>query len=920
MKRYVLIFLFCLSGLNLSAQDDAEQRISIETNDKSFEDIFNEIEGSTTYRFFYAKTWIQGQKGSKAYDNMTVRAILLDLLKNSNLNFYIDLRNKVIITQNTIIYDELPEEYFGKSTQTINQEQEVIRPVFLEKEESTDTGPIATVRIGKADQSSRNSRFTLSGIVRNAQTKQPINNLAIFIKNKRTGTTTNSRGYYELQLTPGTHLIETQLPGFETVRKNVILYNNGRLDLEINEIFEELDEVLVTADAVQNVEDTNTGSSKIDGEATKNIPLVLGERDVLKVATTLPGVTTAGEGSSGFNVRGGKTDQNLILLDDAVVYNPSHFFGLFQALNPFAISDVTIYKGSMPAEFGGRLSSVFEINAKDASSTDFSGEVSIGPITANAVIQVPLSEKKSGLLVGARAAYSDWVLRSLNDSELKNSQASFYDFILKFNTNFDENNNLSATAYYSNDEFSITSDSLFGYSNRLVSLRWNRIFNQRHSGSLILYNSRYEFDIDFDGSINANFLQRFNIDETQLKLRFNYTLNELHNFTYGLSSKLYSIVPGEIEPRSATDLIVPLSVPKEKGLESALFISDNFKVSEKLQLDIGLRYSFYAALGPSSQQVYQDNVPRSENTVIGVENYDNNEIIETYGGPEARISARYLLDDDLSIKASFNNAYQFIHTLSNNTTVSPIDTWKLSDRNIKPQQSYQIALGLYKNIDVNAYEFSLEGFYKRQTDVLDFKTGAQLLLNENVETEVLQGEGKAYGVEFLARKNTGNLTGWLGYTYSRSLFKLDSPFNEERVNDGEFFPSNFDKPHDFSAVMNYKLSRRVSFSGNFVYQTGRPVTFPVGNYSLNGTNFVLYSDRNKFRIPDYYRLDLGINIEGNHKKNKVFHSFWSLSVYNVLGRNNPYSVFFVTQDGDVKGLQSSIFNVPVPSITYNFRF
>ena len=454
----------------------------------------------------------------------------------------------------------------------------------------------------------------------------------------------------------------------------------------------------------------------------------------------------------------------------------------------------------------------------------------------------------------------------------------------------------------------------------MVSVKWNRILNEKHSGSLILNNSQYRFSIDFDGSINANFLQRFQIDETELKLKFNYTPNEKHNFIYGVSSKLYGIEPGDIEPKSNSDLTIPLSVPKENGLESAIFLSDNIKMTEKLQLDLGLRYSFYAALGPATQRIYQDGAPRSENTVIGTDTFESNEVIETYGGPEVRVSARYLLQDDFSIKASFNNAYQFIHTLSNNTTVSPIDTWKLSDRNIKPQQAYQVSLGLYKNIDINAYEFSVEGFYKRQENVLDFKTGAQLLLNENVETEVLQGDGKAYGIEFLMRKNNGKLNGWLGYTYSRSLFKLDSQFIEERVNDGEFFPSNFDKPHDLSLVMNYKLSRRVSFSSNFIYQTGRPVTFPVGNYTFNGSNFVLYSDRNKFRIPDYYRLDLGINIEGNHKKNKLFHSFWSISVYNVLGRNNPYSVFFVTQDGDIKALQSSIFNVPVPSITYNFRF
>jgi hypothetical protein len=393
-----------------------------------------------------------------------------------------------------------------------------------------------------------------------------------------------------------------------------------------------------------------------------------------------------------------------------------------------------------------------------------------------------------------------------------------------------------------------------------------------------------------------------------------------HTLDYGISAKYYAVDPGSLEPTGGESEVVPLRLPEEQGLEAAAFISDSWKVNDKLLIEAGLRYSVYFALGAGIQRIYEEDSPRNSSTRVETREYNTNEVIETYGGPEVRASARYFLGEDLSVKASFNNTFQYIHTLSNNTTVSPTDTWKLSDFNIEPQEANQVALGIYKNLDGNTYEISLEGYYKRSKNILDYKVGAQLLLNEEIETEVLQGDGKAYGVEFLVKKNEGRLNGWLGYAYSRSFVRLDSEFPEERVNNGEYFPSNFDKPHDISLVANYKFTRRFSASANFVYQTGRPVTYPIGSYEFNNAEYVFYSDRNEFRIPDYYRLDLSFNMEGNHKIKKFAHSFWNFSIYNVLGRNNPYSVFFVTENGELKAYQSSIFSIPVPTITYNFKF
>ncbi|WP_273567025.1 TonB-dependent receptor [Maribacter halichondriae] len=920
---YIVLLTSCLLTFGQNEDQERTQKISLQFTNTPIKEVLGQIEGLTNYKFYYAEQWLGDKVVSGDYNEAPTATILNDIFKDTSLNFYLLDGQKIILTNNNIIYDELPQGFFKEEKEEVEkeivQEKQVINPVFYNTQQASSNRKLETVRIGKADKDSEKSRYTLQGYVR-TKNGESVPDLSVLVKGRGIGTVTDANGYYRIQLPPGQNVVQARAMGIQSAEREVIIYNDGTLDFEMSESLEMLEEVVVEADAAKNVEEANTGTTQIESEESKNIPLVLGERDILQVAKALPGITSAGEGATGFNVRGGKTDQNLILLDDAVIYNPSHFFGIFQALNPFTTKGVNIYKGNIPAEYGGRLSSVFDIETKDGNVEKFAGEASIGPVTANLALEIPLTKDKSALMVGARGAYSDWILRSLDEESLSNSSASFYDGIIKYNNKINENNDVRATGYYSRDAFSITSDSLYNYSNRGFSLRWDHKFNEKNTGSLIVANSQYRFNIDFDGESNNDFGLGYSIDETELKLNLNYFLNDKHTLNYGLAGKVYGVKPGFISPEGNESVIQPLSIPKEKALESALFISDEFKITDRLLVDVGLRYSFYAALGASEQRIYQDGVPRNEGTRIDSVQYGNNEIIKTYGGPEVRASARYFLKPDLSLKASFNNGYQFIHTLSNNTTVSPIDTWKLSDTNIKPQRGNQYSLGIYQNLKENEYELSLEGYFKTSQNVLDFKTGAQLLLNQTIETEVLQGEGQSYGVELLLRKSRGRLNGWLGYTYSRSLIKFDSEFSEERINNGNFFPSNYDKPHDVSLITNYKFTRRYSISANFVYQTGRPVTYPIGTYQFNNAEYVYYSNRNEFRIPDFYRLDLGINIEGNHKKNKLAHSFWTISVYNVLGRNNPYSVFFVTEGGEVKALQSSIFAVPIPSITYNFKF
>jgi len=918
ITKIVLVLIFSFQSV---FSQEKLVNVTLSFEEAKIEEVIQNLESITDYKFFYITDWLRDNIVSGDYVNVSINKVLNDIFKNTPINYYIDDNSNIILTRNNIIHDKLPDDFFVKKEKNTIEEDEdenISNPVFYEVDELVNNNEI--VRIGKENKRSSLNSFVLTGNIKNETTDEPIANAAILVKENNTGTTTNNNGNYEITLKSGINTLEVSALGKGKIEKTVIIYNNGELNFILIDDFESLDEVLIEANRDRNVVKAVTGLSLIDVEEIKNIPLVLGERDILRVAIALPGITNAGEGASGYNVRGGKTDQNLILLDNSVVYNPSHFFGIFSALNPFTSKTASIYKGSIPAEFGGRLSSVFDIKTKDGNTNKFSGEASIGAVMSNLTLELPVVKEKSSLLVGGRSTYSNWILKALDDESLNNSKASFYDVVAKYHHKINKNNTVKTTAYMSNDDFSITSDSLYSYNNKLFSFDWDHKFDDKNSSNIILAKSQYEFNINYNDSINTGFDLGYKIDETELKLKMKYNHSDAHKFTYGLSSKLYVVNPGNRDPIGLDSRFVSVDIPKERGLESAVFVSDNFTVNEKLQIDAGLRYSHYLSMGESTQRVYAENEPKVEGTLIDNVYYKKNEVIKQYGGLEARISMRYFLMPDFSVKASFNNNIQYIHTLSNNTTVSPTDTWKLSDLNIKPQSVNQYSLGFYKNLKEDTYELSVEGYYKKADNILDYKVGANLLLNETIEREVLQGEGKAYGVEFLIKKDKGKFNGWIGYTYSKSLNKFESEFLSENINNGNYFSSNYDKPHDLSVVTNYKITNRYSVSANFVYQTGRPVTYPTGKYVLNNTEYVIYSERNKFRIPDYYRLDLSFNVEGNHKIKKFAHSFWNLSIYNVLGRNNPYSVFFVSDDGRVKAYKSSIFSIPIPTITYNFKF
>ncbi|CAM3806489.1 TonB-dependent receptor plug domain-containing protein [Flavobacterium cucumis] len=915
MKKALSIFVLFISFSIFSQQDSI---VKVEINASNLTEALNQIEKQTNYTFFYKKKWLDDNiiVVNEKFEKTTVAEILKFIFKDTDLNFYLS-KNQIILTQNSVIYDKVATNFIEKDEiATIN-----IKPILIKETQksNTNTDNDNLIVVGKESVTKQKVSFEISGFIMTKKNGSPVADANIRIQ-KKVITTTNHKGFYKLMLPYGKHSIEIEAPSHKKTNLTIVVYGNGTKNFQLDETITELNEVIIEGSSDKNIKSITSGVTSINMEDVKNVPLVLGERDILKVATTLPGIKSTGEGAAGVNVRGGKEDQNLFLLDNATIYNPSHFFGFFSSINPYVIKNAEIYKGSIPAEFGGRLSSVFDIKSKNGNSEKISGEGGIGPVTSNLSIGTPLVKGKSSILLGGRATYSDWILKQIDNPEIKNSKASFYDLILKYNHQFSEKTAIESTVYYSKDKFNLTSDSTFNYSNRIITLNGKHSFNEKNKAEFGISNSEYKFGINFEKNNQKSFDFGFEVNETKLIYKGLYNYNNIHKFTYGLNSTLYNISPGTLTPTDENSLLTYQSIQKEKGLESSLFITDNITLNKKLIVGLGLRYTNFMALGPSIQRKYIANAPITEGNITNEIAYKKNKAIKTYNGLEYRIALRQLLSETISVKLSFDTNYQYLHKLSTNTTQSPTDTWKLADLNIKPSFGQQVAFGVYKNFKGQPYEISLETYYKKSKNILDYKIGAELILNEHIETEVLQGKGKSYGIEFLVKKTSGSLNGWIGYSYSKSLIKLDSQFNEEIVNNGDYFPTNFDKPHDLSVILNYKFTKRYSLSTNFIYQTGRPITYPIGSYEFGGNQYILYSDRNEFRVPDYYRLDIGFNVEGNHKIKKLAHSYWNISIYNVLGRNNPYSVYFVTEQGKVKSYQTSIFSIPIPTITYNFKF
>lgn len=824
--------------------------------------------------------------------------------------------------------------------------------------------------LSQAAYAQRKGYVIFSGKIIDIESKAPIEGASVFFSGSSEGGTTDSLGEFSVTIAARSYQVIARSLGykFKTFRLDLSKNNQSIIELERSEQL--LGEVVITAEkADANVNRAMMGVEKMSSKTLKKLPTLMGEADVIRSILLLPGVSTVGEGASGFNVRGGNVDQNLVLLDGVPLFNTSHLFGFFTGFNADMVQDLSLYKGGIPSMYGGRASSVLDVRVKEGDFEKWSLQGGVGPISSRILIDGPLVKGKTSLIVGARGSISDFYMRYFPDPNLARSRANFYDVNFKLTHRFGKNQRISLSGYASNDGFKFAQDTLYSWNTKALSFKHNALLKGNLSHNLTAFYSEYKYGIE--GQKNGlEFLWKPSIIQTSIKEELSKDLGNYGRIDAGVEISAFSNDAGSFLPNSSSSTIDKFAMPTEHTREMAAYLGHSLPIGKKISLDYGLRYASYQLLGPGEFYQYKKGTPREVNTITDTLKAGSNEVVASYGGFEPRLSLAIKLDTSFSIKIGFNRMQQFRHLLSNTMAVSPSDIWKNSNQQIPPQIADQYSIGFFKNFTSasNAvFEASAEFYYKNLNNVVDYVDGAQLYLNPTVETQLLVGKGLAYGGEFFLKKSRGKrLTGWVSYTYARTFRTIQANENQTEANFGIQFPANFDTPHTFKFVLNNRWTNRISFNANFTYTTGRPITYPNGRYKIyafnelydyavktglfprpglaqttytyNGTTYSFlqpkeinelvdgystasFTLRNAERIPDYMRLDVGITFDP--KPGKRWQGSWNFSIYNLLSRQNAYSVYFRSSTGEInqaKTYQLSVLGAAIPSITYNFKF
>ncbi len=771
-------------------------------------------------------------------------------------------------------------------------------------------------------------KFTISGTISEQSSNETLIGVNVIFPEMGKGVVTNEYGFYSITLPQGNYKLQVSYLGFRDIVQEINLNEDKRFNFQLSESSEMLEEVIITEKAEKlNIKTPQMSLNKLTAGTIKQIPVVLGEADVIKSIILLPGVTSGGEGASGFNVRGGAADQNLILLDEATIFNSSHLFGFFSVFNPDAIKDIKLYKGGIPAKYGGRVSSVLDIYQKEGNSKKFRTSGGIGAVASRLLLEGPIVKDKGAFLIGGRASYAHLFLPIVDDGN--NNVAFFYDLNTKLNYKLNDNNNLYLSGYFGRDVFAISESFENTYGNTVLNLRWNHLFSDKLFSNLSVIYSDYFYglELDFVGFEWDSGIRNFNI-----KYDLNHYLSDNLKLNYGINNIYFRFNPGEIKPNSEDSGIIREKLINKYANEFGAYIDAEHKVSNNLTLQYGVRLSNFIRLGQDEFNIYQNDNPLLFNEElqiyegadpIGTESFSRSDQIETYTNIEPRIALAYAFNDNTSIKASYNRMAQYLHLLSNTSSPTPLDVWTPSGKYIKPQLLNQYALGYFKSIRDNEYSLEAEVFYKDIKNRIDYIDGAELIANNAIEQDILNGKARAYGLELLFRKNEGKFKGWLAYTLSKSEQKTPGRTPQEPgINNNEWYNTPYDKTHDISFNGNYELNDKWKFGTNFVFQTGQPTNYPTGQFEFQGLVVPVFdAPRNSERLPSYHRIDISATLTPKKNKNRKWKGEWVFSIYNVYNRRNAASISF-TRNTDTfvnEATRTSIFGI-IPAVTYNFKF
>jgi hypothetical protein len=770
---------------------------------------------------------------------------------------------------------------------------------------------LLTTTLNAAEPVDDNRKPVISGHVKDSQTGEVLIGATVYIQENQTGITTNTYGFYSLSAAPGNYTLMVAFLGFRSYQKTINLTADQTLNISLDPDVAELSEVKVTADRPQDrITAPQMGMQKIQAKTIKEVPALMGEVDAIKVLQLMPGVQAASEGSSGFSVRGGNPDQNMILLDEAIVYNAGHMMGFFSVFNNDAIKDVNLYKGDIPAKNGGRLASLVDIRMKDGNNNKFSGTGGIGTISSRLTLESPIINDKTTFVLAGRRTYADIFLPLSSDEAVRKSTLYFYDFNAKISHTFSDRDRIFVSAYLGRDVFG-SGFMRMDFGNQTITARWNHVFSPRLFSNFTFTSSNYDYFMGSEDEGADGFEWRSNLQDYSAKMDFTFYPNANHQLTFGAQSIHHGVMPGLAKGKGETSMFNEVRVPSSNSLEHAAYAENTQKVSQKINIRYGLRVSAFQNIGKGTLDSYDSN-----HEVIATTEYKSGHVYNTYWGFEPRAGFTYSFNPALSLKGSYSRTYQYLQLASNSTSGTPLDVWYPSSPNVKPQISDQYSAGIFKNLYDGALEMSVEGFYKNMQNSIDFKDYPDLLLNKHMEGELRFGKSFAYGAEFLTRFNLNKWNGWVSYTWSRSERKIDG------INNNQWYLSPYDHPHDCSVVVNYNTSKRLSLSANWVYYTGAPTTFPVGRFESGGNIVPIYSARNAERMPDYHRLDLAVTLRGKEKPGRRWQGEWVLSIYNAYAQHNSWAINFIEDEdrpGITKAEKTYLFSI-IPAVTYNFKF